>query len=113
MPLYPTTGTTQIWFASYTHSQPILDGDEQLFTTDPGGFNIYSWQTSDDNCRQSVYPYPDCQGYAYSLNPGFDCYVTYSGAHSMAVAAEPPISRFDKWTNSDPEGLCLAPAKPF
>ncbi len=109
----PNVGTTQIWLADYTYDLATLNGDQQFFTTSPGGFSIYSWQTSDDSCQQSVYPYPNCQGYAYSANPGYDCYVTFSEAQAMAAAAAPPIPRFDKWTNSNPETLCLPPPKPF
>jgi len=31
----------------------------------------------------------------------------------VAQQADPPIPRFDKWTNTNPENECLSPPRPF
>ena len=107
----PDFNTSQIWLADFTPDLATLNSDQQFFTRIPGGFAIFSWQTGDDACRQS---HDDrCDGYAYSTSPGFDCAVTFQEAEAVAPHTDPPIPRFDKWTNTNPENECLAPPRQF
>jgi len=79
----PYLNTSNFWLASYGPSQAQLNEQQEHFTTNPGGYYIYSWQYTDGLC-----------------------YLSLNEARTLAMNAEPPIPRFDKWTNSEPNIVC-------
>ena len=94
-------------------------GRIQYFDWNPGGFWLYSWQYAADSCQPSdPYSGGPCTigGWAFSddhprapIAQGFDCQLTYATAELDAQTASPPIPRFDKWTNTEPESECQPP----
>ncbi len=74
-------GASQVWMASFGPTKAELEQEEKTFTD--AGYQIYSWQYTDDNCE-----------------------LPYDTAASDSDQAMPAIPKFDKWTNSTPDVVC-------
>jgi hypothetical protein len=120
----PNFNTTRIWLANQgPPSIASLNTTQHYFDQSPGGFSIYSWQYASDYCQPSNARLPCSSqgaGWAYSndspsapISQGYDCHLTFSNAQYDAENASPPIPRFDKWTNTEPESLCNPPPIQF